>query len=174
MGVEAEQPHHKVGGNRQQLHKRPGYNRHRPQHADHAEGDSLRLLHGDPFGHQFAEHQGKVRHNQRNHHDADRLDRAEISAHRRDQPDKPAGERLCQRLRRRRRGEESGQGDADLNRRQKVGGVGGQLEHQFRFLVPLLGHFADLVVVQGDNGDFRRGEKRVDENQHDQQQDLEQ
>ena len=48
-----------------------------------------------------------------------------------------------------------------------VGGLG-ELEQLFRFFVPLLGLTAQLGFGQGDDGDFRRGEKGVDENEYDQ------
>ena len=93
---------------------------------------------------------------------------------RRNQAHEPSGQRLGQGLGGGGGGQEAGQGHADLNRRQEVGGVGGELEHLLGFFVPLLRHLVQLGVVERDDGDFRRGKKGVEEYQGEQQQDLQQ
>lgn len=45
----------------------------------------------------------------------------------------------------------------------------GELEDALSALIALLCHFADLVVVQGDDCDLRRCEKRIDQDQDNQQ-----
>ena len=172
MRIQAKEAHHQVGGNAEELDKGAGDDGHRPQHADNGEGQAFRFLHGDALGYQLTQHQGEIRHNQRNDHHADRFHRPGIAGGRGHRSDKPVGQRFRQRLSGGGGGQKAGQRHADLDGGKKVGGIRGKLQDLLRFFVPVLRHFPDLCIVEGNDRDLRCGKKRVDENQDQQEQQL--
>ena len=82
----------------------------------------------------------------------------------------PVHQRVGEGVRRDGGGQESGQGDGDLDGGEEIVGGLHELEQRARLFVALLGLMAQLGLRQRDDGDLRRGEKGVDGDKYDQDQ----
>jgi hypothetical protein len=160
-GVAAHQAHGDVGGARQQPHGGAGHGR---QRARRQQRPAFGPLHGYPLGGELADHQGGVRQHQGDHDDRHRAGGAAQEA-------EGFLQGLSQRHRRRRRGQEPSQRDADLDRGQEPVGVAGQARHQRpgrRALLELL----ELALAQRHQGHLGAGEGGVDQHQHEHEPEL--
>ena len=164
-GVDAEQAQYAVGGFGQQPDHRAEYRGHGGHGPGGKPGHRLRLFHGDALGDQLPQHQAEVgQHNGDEHHhqvvegvgfqggDAPLLHQ-------------PLYQRIGKAVGGKGGGQEARQGDGDLDGGQEIVRGLGELEQLFRLFVPLLGLLSQLGLGQGDDGDLRRGEKGVDEDE---------
>ena len=169
--VEAQQPEYTIGGLGQKPDKRLGHHRDAAQNARHLIRDALRPLHGDALRDQLSEYQRQKRQQQGNDYGGDAGDDAgrdgQNAVERRGDLFRKGGGRHSG-------GEEPGEGHAHLNGGEEVGRVGGHPHKDARFFVAVLRVFFELVVVEGDDGDLRRGKEGVEEDQEHQNEQLEQ
>jgi hypothetical protein len=128
-------------------------------------GPPFRSLEGDALGGELADHQGQVGEHHGDQEHGHRLGRPAEALEQRDQ-------RLGQGDGRRGRGQEAGQGDADLNGGEELVGVAGQPGHQ-PALLPLLLEAPQLPLAQRDQRDLAAREGGVDHHQEQDQPDLE-
>ena len=153
-----EDPDQDVGGPAQQPHHRFGDRGEPVQQRRHQKSPALRMLHRQPLGNQFAD---------------DDVDRRQHQGHRGDRDGLGGAAEKTQRGhqwfgegdRRRRRGQEGGQGDAELDGAQVAVGVAGQT-HQGAF-APAAAAFEcpQLALPQRHQGDLTAREQAVEQEQ---------
>ena len=163
VGIDAHEAEDAVGAGGQQPHNglegRGAY----PQHTAGDAGHLLRVLHGNAFGHQFAQHQGEVGQNQGDDHHAHVIQRAGIRAD--PQGHKPPCQARGKPFRRKGGTQEARQGDAHLDGGQETVGGFSQAEKLLSYPVALLRVVAQLDVVQRKHGHLCGGKPAVDQDQ---------
>ena len=161
--VDAKQPQDGVGRNRKKPHDRARHFRGEVQNAAHAHRDLFGIFHRDTLGNELTEHQRNVGKKQSNEDDGERIQRRIAEGGKADRVIQPIGEATGKVIGGKRRAEEAGQRDTDLNGGKKFFGILGQHEEPRRFFIPILRHFFDLLLIERDHGDLGAGEEGVHE-----------
>ncbi len=172
VGVNAQQTQHRVGGDGQQPDQRT---HHRGKGDDDGAYDpchSVGLLHGHALGNQFAKDQRKIGKNNGNCDDTDGIEDSWIRSVERRNSLQPLNQRTGEIIRRKCRAKKARKRYGDLNGGEAAGRRGDQFEHPHGVLVAAFGLPAQLVFIQADDGDFRGGEKSVDGDEYDLQNQL--
>ena len=164
LGLHMQKAQHAVGGSGQKPDDRP-HDHRQPVH--HPAGEAChrqRLLHGDALGHQLAQNQRKIRQNDGDDDDRQRVQRAggkrpeaQVLIH-------PVHQVFGKAVRRESAAQKARQRDADLNGGQKARGRLHHFQKPPGLCVAFLRHSPQLGRVQRNDRDLRHGEKRVEKN----------
>ena len=167
VGVAAEQPDEGVGREREQPDDRAHQGREPVQHGRHRQRDLRRLLEREPLGHELPEDEREVGDDQGEDDQCRRpggvLTESEVLEVRREvgRERRPAV----------RRGEEAGDGDADLDRGEEAVGVARDLGHPGAARTLAL-HGGQLALAQRDQRDLGGGEDAADQDEQQDQDDV--
>jgi hypothetical protein len=131
--------------------------------ADHRTGHLFGVVERNALGHKFAHHQREIGGDQHHQYHGQQLGVGRQHRRRR----QPGGDRFAQGGAAKGACEHPDQGDADLNGREKITGIGGHCQHGARRFIAFVGHLLQARFAGGDHGHFGHGEGAVD---HDQQQ----
>ena len=167
VGVDMYQTEHAVGGDGQKPDERAHGHRQRAYHTAGKAGHRLALLHGDALGHQLPEDQGKEGEDHGDEDDRQGVDRPGGGVGQGVLNGKKAGDASGKVVRGESRTQKARQGDADLDGGEEAGGRLHDRQQADGLFVALLGLAADHRLIQGEDGDFRGGEKGVEGDEYD-------
>ncbi len=143
--VNPQQPQYGVGGEGQKPNQGGKELGNPRDEGGHTQSQGLRLSHSNTLGHQLAENQGKVGEDQGDDHHGNRLQgrRGNRNPH----TDQPRYQNIRKVFSGKRTAQKSGKRDGHLNRRQKAGGLTGELCQSHGTLVAFGGKLCQLAVV---------------------------
>ena len=167
IGINAAEPKHAVGGNRQQPDQRFHHGGKAQNHAADHLGHRVGLLHGDALGNEFAENQREIGEDDGNQDHTDGIEDVLIHAAEGVRLHQCFDHRAGEIIRRESRSQKAGKRYGDLDGGEEAGRRRNQLEHPDGVFIAVFRSDTKFVFVQADHGDLRSGEECVDRDQND-------